>query len=211
MTQIETGRRTQVRVSSLEALAGALEVSVDYLVRGGVGPEMLEHRALVFRSPDELAALAEPMIDRHAESGSAALVVTAPPNVAAIKKKLGRSGKFVHFGDAAEWYRTPSQVAAKYEAFARSALADGAHWVAVLGEPIWSGRSRADTTAWTRYESMLNAVFASWPVSVNCLYDVPALPTRIVSDIERTHPEVVSADGQRDSPSYVAPMQFVTT
>lgn len=211
VTQIETGRRTEVRVSSLEALATALEVSVDHLVRGGVGPDMLEHRALVFRSPDELATLVEPIVSRGVQIGYAVLIVTTPSNVSAIKRKVGPSSKRMHFGDSADWYRTTGEVAARYEAFVRSALTEGAHWVDVLGEPLWAGRTRAETTSWTRYESMLNALFASWPVSVTCLYDAPALPRRVVADIERTHPQVVSADGSRESSSYVAPMQFVTS
>ena len=211
VTQIETGRRRDVRASSLEALADALEVSLDYLVRGGVGPEMLDHRALMFCSPEELGALAAPIVDDDLESGQAVLVVATPPHVAAIKKELGPASKHVHFGDAADWYRSPLHVAAKFEGFARGALAEGAHWVDVLGEPIWAGRSRADVTSWTRYEAMLNAMFAPWPASVSCLYDAPTLPARVAADIDRTHPEVLSADGTRDSASYEPPIQYLTS
>jgi len=41
ITQIETGRRTELRVSSLVALADALGVSVDYLVRADTTTENL--------------------------------------------------------------------------------------------------------------------------------------------------------------------------
>src|SRR5580693_43557 len=63
ITQIETGRRSDVRVSSLVALAGALGVSLDYLALAGGEPAsepgpMLSHRAFMYRSENELAQFA---------------------------------------------------------------------------------------------------------------------------------------------------------
>src|SRR6202162_3278446 len=52
IAQIESGRRQEVRVSSLVALASALGVSVDYLVGGAatVSPDLFRHRLLVYGS-----------------------------------------------------------------------------------------------------------------------------------------------------------------
>ena len=211
ITQIETGRRREVRVSSLDALANALDVSLDYLVRGEVSPVMLQHRAYLFTSPDDLADMVGPAITSGVDAGHAVLVVTTRPNQAAVKEAIGQLHDRVQFADSIEWYSTPTEATAKYEEFTRLALAAGAHWVDLFGEPIWAGRSRPETAGWTRYESVLNMLFASWPVGVNCLYDAAALSSRIVSDVSHTHPVLVSRDGPRVSSSYEEPMQFVTS
>src|SRR5687767_203826 len=57
IAQVESGRRANPRPTTLSALAGALGVSIDYLVDGGpVATPMLEHRALIYGSDDDFAA-----------------------------------------------------------------------------------------------------------------------------------------------------------
>src|ERR1700681_4605973 len=64
IAQIESGRRQQVRVSSLVALANALGVSVDYLVgaEATVSPQLLGHRVLIYGSEDEHLASSVPFL-----------------------------------------------------------------------------------------------------------------------------------------------------
>src|SRR5579863_9200188 len=64
IAQIESGRRQQVRVSSLVALASALGVSVDYLVGGEatISPQLLGHRVLMYASADEYITSALPFL-----------------------------------------------------------------------------------------------------------------------------------------------------
>src|SRR5579862_2143438 len=64
ITQIESGRRQEVRASSLLALAGALLVSVDYLVGGEatVFPRLLKHEGLIYGSDDEYMSATVPFI-----------------------------------------------------------------------------------------------------------------------------------------------------
>jgi len=210
ITQIETGRRTEVRVSSLVALAEALRVSVDYLVRCEVAPLMYEHRAYLFDSPAHLASMMAPTISSALEAGRATLVVTTKPNIAALKKALHADAKHVVFGTEADWYTTPTEVATRFNAFAREALTT-CDWVHLYGGPVLTGRTRAEVKAWMRYESLMNVTFAPWPISGGCLYDVQSLPKGIVTDVERTHPEVVTQDGARVSSSYEPTIEFVTS
>src|SRR3984893_14177140 len=62
--QIESGRRQEVRLGSLVALANALGVSVDYLVGGKatVSSKLLEHRALIYGSDEEFLAWTVPFL-----------------------------------------------------------------------------------------------------------------------------------------------------
>src|SRR4030081_758764 len=55
IAQIESGRRQEVRLGSLVALANALGVSVDYLVgsKATLSPKLLRHGAVIYDSDDE--------------------------------------------------------------------------------------------------------------------------------------------------------------
>src|SRR3977135_4205548 len=55
IAQIESGRRKDVRLSSLTALADALGVSVDYLLgkTATFTPQLFEHRVLTYGSDQE--------------------------------------------------------------------------------------------------------------------------------------------------------------
>jgi transcriptional regulator with XRE-family HTH domain len=210
IAQIESGRRAEIRVSSLVALAEALGVSVDYLVRDEVAAPMLEHRAYVYDSTDHLAQLVQPALASGLAAGHSILVVAPKPVVGAVKKALGSDARRITSAVSADWYTTPWETTARYGAFVRDARTAGADWVDIFGEPVWSGRSRAQAAAWTRYESLLNLVFAPWPASVGCLYDARAVPRRVRADLHCTHPEVVTAEGSIASASFEPPEQFVT-
>ncbi len=210
IAQIESGRRADVRASSLVALADALEVSVDYLVRDEVAASMLQHRAYVYDSTDQLAQSVPPLVTRGLERGHPVLVVAPKPALSAIKKTLGSDARHVAWGESSDWYTTPFATTTRYAAFVRDARKAGADWVDIFGEPVWSGRGRAQAASWTRYESLLNLVFGAWPASVGCLYDARTVPRQVRSDLHCTHPEVVTAEGSEASASFEPPEQFVT-
>src|ERR1700686_2883902 len=54
IAQVESGRRTNLRPSTLLALSRPLGVSIDYLVEGGLSrPTMLGHSAFSYRTDDQ--------------------------------------------------------------------------------------------------------------------------------------------------------------
>src|ERR1700686_2851856 len=54
VTQVESGRRTNLRPSTLAALSRPLGVSIDYLVGGTLTcPTMLEHSVFPYRTGDQ--------------------------------------------------------------------------------------------------------------------------------------------------------------
>src|SRR5687767_1053271 len=65
IAQIESGRRKDVRLSTLSALANALDVSIDYLIGSAkiTAPQLLEHRLLTYGSDDEYLASAIPFFN----------------------------------------------------------------------------------------------------------------------------------------------------
>jgi transcriptional regulator with XRE-family HTH domain len=195
IAQIESGRRKDVRLSSLSALAKALGVSVDYLIGSATAtaPRLLEHRLLMYGSDEEYLAGAIPFLAEGMERSDHLLAVTTDTRIELLRDTLDARSEHVEFADSADWYRSPGAALNGYRTFVNEKLEAGAVWIRILGEPVWAGRSDAEITAWTRYESFLNLSFASSPATIVCPYDTRSSPEEVVADARRTHPEI--ADG----------------
>jgi transcriptional regulator with XRE-family HTH domain len=142
IAQIESGRRRNLRPDTLSALAGALGVSIDYLVRGGPATTaLLDHKALLYDSGDELVNTAGPFLEEGVDRSEAVLAVTTKENIRLLRRQLGPAGKRVDFVESAAFLTTPSSVLERFREFANAKLEDGAPWIRILGEPIWTGRS----------------------------------------------------------------------
>jgi hypothetical protein len=195
-----------VRPQTLSALAGALGVTVDYLV-DGVPPSstMLEHRALVYGTDDEFVDVAAPFLREGIRRSEAALVVLKARNIELLRKRLGSDAAAVEFIEAERWYSDPGAAIAAYRALVTAKIEAGAPWVRVVGELLLSGKSEREIARWTRYESLFNLLFASSPVTVFCLYDTRALPEEIVRMALSTHPHTIGRTGIESSSYYADP------
>jgi transcriptional regulator with XRE-family HTH domain len=210
VAQVESGRRTNVRPHTLSALSQALGVTIDYLVHGGPpSSTMLEHRALLYETDQELADTLGPFLAQGIERSEAVLAVTTKANVELLREYLGSDADRVEFVDAKRWYSAPGAVLGAYEAFVRSSVETGAPWVRIVGEPVWSGRSDSEIGAWTRYESLFNLVFGASPVSVVCPYDTRSVPADVARQALCTHPHTIGSAGIESSPEYADPGGFV--
>jgi transcriptional regulator with XRE-family HTH domain len=209
IAQIETGRRNDVRLSSLAALAEALEVSVDYLIgtSATITPHLLEHRALRYGSDEEFLAAAVPFLADGMERAHSLLAVTTPTQIGLLRDALNDRSTSVEFADSEDWYSTPTEALNRYRAFVKDKFEAGAVWIRIVGEPVWAGRSDAEVTAWTRYESMINMAFATSPATIVCPYDTRSLPVKIVADSCATHPEF--GDGMNANRTYREPHEFL--
>jgi transcriptional regulator with XRE-family HTH domain len=207
VTQIESGRRQDVRLASLSALADALGVSIDYLVGRaceGDAP-LLEHRAFVYASGSDFLATVVPFLRDGVRSGDAVLVVTTGKQIRRLRSALGDEASYVDFHSSAGWYRTPVETLDRYQAYLdRPSDRDG-HWTRIIGEPVWAGRSAAEIEQWVRYESVINLSLRARPASIVCPYDASVLPSAVVDAARRTHPEIASGTGAMASAAYVEP------
>jgi transcriptional regulator with XRE-family HTH domain len=212
VAQVESGRRRNLRPGTLTALAGALGVTVDYLISGGpASPPMLEHQVLLYATDEEFLNEAGPFLAAGVERSEALLAVTSRTNIDLLNDHLGAEADKVEFADATTWYSSPAAALGAYKDFANARLAAGAPWVRVLGEPgpAWSGGSGSETRLWTRYESLVNLVFAAWPVTLLCAYDERSIAPEIASHARVTHPHTIGPGAGADSPDYVDPGGFV--
>lgn len=210
ITQMESGRRSEVRASSLVALAGALGVSVDYLVGGPatVAPALLKHQVLEYGSDTEYLSTAIPFLTEGIALSDCVLMVTAERHADLVRGALGNSAEHVEFLDAVEWYSSLRSAAIGYRAVLKERFERGAPWIRILGEPVWTGRSEAQLADWFRYELIINLAFASCPATIVCTYDARSVPESVLTNARRTHPELAGA-GATTNPSYTNPEDFL--
>lgn len=211
IAQIESGRRNDVRLSSLVALADALQMSVDQLVgsKAILSPPPLRHSALIYESDEEFVGGAAPFITEGIERSEFVIVVTPERQANLLQDALGDAGRAVQFKDGSEWYGSPSSALNAYRALLKEQIESGTHWIRIVGEATWAGWSEAKAERWMRYESMVNLAFASAPASIMCLYDARSAATKILADAHRTHPELVHAIQCDPSPTYQSPEDFL--
>jgi transcriptional regulator with XRE-family HTH domain len=211
IAQIEAGRRKDVRLSSLAALAGALGVSVDYLIgtTTTIAPQLLEHRAITYGADDEFVAAARSFVHDGVERSHSVLAVMTKPKLGLLRDSLDDRSEEVEFADWDDWYRSPKAALDRYSAFVTQKFDDGAVWISVVAEAAWPRNSTADLATWMRYESLVNIAFASSPATLLCAYDERSYSAEAMADIHRTHPAVGPGDDTTANSTYQAPEDFL--
>lgn len=208
IAQAESGRRRNLRPQTLSRLSGALRVSMDYLVNGNPTPPMLSHQALLYENGEEFAEGAGGFLLEGIERSEAAFAMTHKRNLRVLKRRLGADADRVEFVDSARAYRGPDVPMEQFTEFMTRKLREGSVWVRIVGEPPWEGRSATEVRLWTRYESLINLIFAGAPMSILCPYAAGVLDPAIVSSAQVTHPQIVERGETAESSKYRDPGRF---
>jgi CheY-like chemotaxis protein len=168
------------------------------------------HEALVYSSPDELAAGALPFLQQGLAGDDHLLVILRDAGRTVLQQALGEDAARVTFADVDEWYQSPEHALERYTDYLDDQVERGAHRVRVVAEIVWpQSFETADVAPWKRYEAGISGAMASVPVSFICAYDTRELPPEIIMDARRTHPILRSAKGARPSAHYVPPGAFI--
>ena len=144
IAQVESGRRTDLRPSTLVALARPLGVSIDYLVGGTTR----RRRCSTISTSTTARKVTSrrrwgPFWRKGVERSDAVLAVTTLPNIGLLREHLGKQARKVEFVDSSYFLSTPVAALEAFRAFLRRPnLTVGATWVRILAEPRWAG---ADT------------------------------------------------------------------
>ena len=209
IAQVESGRRTHIRPSTLVALSRPLGVSIDYLVDGRrPPPTMLNHSVFPYGGADQFRAAMGSFLAEGVERSEAVLVVTTRPNITLLHEHLGVAAQGVEFVDSSLFLTTPTAALSAFKAFTEVNLERGAPWLRILAEPRWEDRSDAEVRLWTRFESLLNLVFASCPMTLVCPYDERSVAPEVLTHALATHPHAMGEGGMSDSADYAGPGQF---
>jgi transcriptional regulator with XRE-family HTH domain len=197
VVQIEAGRRADPRISTVAALAEALEVDVDYLVgQANCFRSLLEHCAFYYDNDDDFLATTVPFITQGLEAQDAVVAVTSKRNLNRLRTALGPvAADQVEMIDSAKWYTTPVDAMSRCAELVNDRIGEGRSWVRVVAEPIWGGRQPAHIDAWVRYETLLNLAFASAPATVVCPYDQRHVSGPVVANARNTHPNLLGVEG----------------
>src|SRR4051794_9185343 len=128
IAQVESGRRTHVRPSTLSSLSKALGVSVDYLVDGSAPQPMLQHRALIYDDEQAFVDATVPFLLEGMDRSEALLAVTSKRNIDGLRRRLGDDRRHVEFADSRDWYASPAAALDGYRTFLETRLRGGAPW-----------------------------------------------------------------------------------
>ncbi len=170
---------------------------------GTAVPGPFTHPALFYRGAAAYAAGVGGFV-RTALAASEPVLVSVPqPCLDILRDDLGPLFDEVQSADMGVVGRNPGRILARLRDFADQ---HAGHAVRIVGEPIWAGRSTAETTEATRHEALINLAFHGRAATILCPYDVAALPAAVLADAHRTHP-VLTEDGvTRPSGGYTDPL-----
>jgi transcriptional regulator with XRE-family HTH domain len=209
VAQVESGRRTNLRPDTLQALAGALGVTIDYLVTGSAAPVMLDHRMLPYAGEHDFVEVVGPVVEESVTRSEPVLAVTTPAVRKRLEDWLGAGASDVEFADRTTSYRAPGTVLRRFSAFLDEKLDAGFPWVRIIGEPVWESGFESHLETWMRYESFLNLAFRAAPVTIACIYDTSSLDPAVVEQAHLTHPRTIEKGRVTDNSDYVEPGVFL--
>jgi hypothetical protein len=167
------------------------------------------HHASVYNSDDEFLAMAVPFVGDGLSAGNPVLVTTTPANLELLGAALGERAREVDYAETAYFGRRPPQrLAAFHRYWKRQSAAAPGRQVRILAEPIWTGRSSRDATAWKRMESTLNVALANTNIWMICPYDARVIDPDIAVSAHQTHPHHIAGTDSRSCTEYVDPVAF---
>ena len=171
-------------------------------------PDRFRHEAALYRSDEELLAVAVPFLEGGAEAGDAVLLGLDRREQRLVLDAVGDTSGITPM----VWNEVYSSPFAALELNRRAMgdlLDNGASRVRVLGQVPrtavhgpWSG--------WARYEAAINRLFAPLDVWSVCPYDARTTPDDVLADVERTHTHLAAPHGgHQESPAYTDPATFI--
>ena len=177
----------------------------------GRGPDTalgFRHDALLYDSPEELAAVAAPFLLEGLAAGDGAVIAVGPECADVLCEAVGND-PLVLVLDQRSLYRprTPTAITTFR---GLSEQAGPGRRVRVVGE-VDFGATPADRDEWQRYESVINVAFAALPLWGLCVFDTRRLSDAVLATAHATHPHLVGAAGRAGNPSYVEPATYLAT
>jgi anti-sigma regulatory factor (Ser/Thr protein kinase) len=161
------------------------------------------HPALFYGDENEYLKGVGTFVQGALGDGQRVLVAVPGQRLQILKDVLDDNHERVTCVDMTQAGRNPGRILSMLQEFADRA--ENAHrQVSIVGEPIWVGRTPAESWEATRHEALINLAFEGRAVSILCPYDT-ALPDDVLAQAYRTHPVVGGPAAYRASPRYTDP------
>ena len=158
----------------------------------------LSHWAFFYEDPDQYADMITSFLAGGLTAGEPALVAVPSGNLELLRAGFG-PGDDVSFLDMTVLGRNPSNIIPAIRRFTDARRGVRTRFV---GEPIWAGRSPAETREATRHEALINAAFADVATTILCPYQAVELDQAVLDDAEVTHPHLIDACRAGESTRY---------
>ncbi len=149
---------------------------------GGV----LSHAALFYPSEAEYAGQIAAFVRAGLARGEPALIALPGGKSRVIGARLDAMPGELTFTDMTELGRNPARIIPELRLFTDKHPGQRVRYV---GEPIWPGRSAAETCEATRHEALVNLAFAQAKATILCPYDASGLAGSVLADARRAHQE----------------------
>jgi anti-sigma regulatory factor (Ser/Thr protein kinase) len=150
-------------------------------------PTLLRHDAMFYSGDGEYVARVREFVLGGLEAGGGVLVAVPEPKLALLQDSLSGVGGDLHFVDMRLAGVNPARIIPFIKAFVDEHPDLPVRFV---GEPIWAGRSEAETVEAVRHEGLINEAFGATDVHILCPYDVRDLTSGVLDDARRTHPTI---------------------
>ncbi|MEU4241861.1 sensor histidine kinase [Actinoplanes sp. NPDC026619] len=164
----------------------------------------LDHPGLLYRDSAGLLAAIVPFVRSAVEAGDPVLVAVPGHNLELLRPVLEGAAGHVDFADMTVTGRNPGRIIPGL--LLRFVSAHPGKRVAIVGEPVWPGRTTVEYPACAAHEALINTVFANREASILCPYDTSLLAESAIADAWRTHPVMIDAGVRVPSPAYGDPI-----
>ncbi|MFI7606497.1 anti-sigma factor RsbA family regulatory protein [Micromonospora sp. NPDC049366] len=164
----------------------------------------LAHEGFFYRDATHLLGVTSRFIEDGLTAGEPVLVALPTGNLALVRDAVGEAPG-LHWTDMAGAGRNPGAILPwVLQAFVER---HPGRRTRIVGESVWSGRSRAEHQACAQHEALVNPALAGRGLRLLCPYDA-GLDKTVIADAYATHPVVEDARGRRTSGGY-APSDVV--
>ncbi|MBO0743912.1 MAG: sensor histidine kinase [Candidatus Dormibacteraeota bacterium] len=162
------------------------------------------HQAILYTGTDDFVAQTSPLVEAALDADTPVLVALTPTTLGGLRESLGRDAERVRWIDITGIGLNPARIIPVWRGFVAHHRRDGqTRPVFGIGQPIYAGRTPAETVEAERHEALLNLAFRETPnFDLYCPYDVETLGPEVVDAAGRTHPHVQATDARQLSTTY---------
>ncbi|MDT9685412.1 sensor histidine kinase [Streptomyces sp. TRM76323] len=164
--------------------------------------DLFFHPALFYGTEEEYLDGLGAFVRGALDDGQPVLVAVPGWRLPLLRDALDGAREHVTWVDMTDAGRNPGRILSMLQEFADRQ--DASAPVSIVGEPIWVGRTPAETWEATRHEALINLAFEGRRASILCPYDI-ALPEDVLAQAYRTHPVVGAPGAYRASSRYADP------
>lgn len=172
--------------------------------RGGQ-QEPFEHWGLLYQNAAHYVAVVTAFVRSALAAGQPVLVAVPGRNLDLVREEMGQEADRVRFADMAVHGRNPRRIIGRV--LLAFAAANRGRRVAIVGEPIWPGRTAVEYPACVAHEALINEVFAGRDAAILCPHDASGLAAAALADAARTHPLLTDGARTWSSDAYEEPLQ----